>query len=1263
MLKPHILSLPARRLAGNPGLPVFSGRVGSGRSAGFAAEVFARHVTSRDTYPEALLVFLEPPEQEIRQQTEEVHLTQLTLRLALQLCEVVQLAGEGKSLSMEVTSLHQSLTTCLTALETRSRETVREIRQLVSRLEKPAAPEEREREIMVLRQQLLERLEQCRFPLSGEGNAVSVSPGRPASVRQMENRLPRALVSPSSTESIRFQRDLTAHRQQLIQLVSAADEAEQEAAWQILSRQTRLTVRLPQAAEEKDSEQEMTRGEQLIRLIDRCTPGEYRQLVEVLAHSLPAARLRVPDTSAQLTTQAASMAGMAGPILQQFRQLLEKGESPRRMAARLSAGTTAQQTLLMALMEQSGIFPQLAEEKSPAPSRQQLTRILVRTERTRLEQFVDWAEQTTSVSPVSSKKGESRRLGRFFREMLPQLSPGERKELLTLLPQESRRNPGRQDEIRQLTHLLEKHDNPAALLQQVAETLHQKLEPNGQEERVRQRLIAFAEKADGRGREEGRRLIADLNPAERQSLLTHLTRSGALDLPGIPFSAGQSDVQVEQQLSRLVQFRSQTQYQTFRRRIAAYLEDQTTVGQVQQSLLNRLTQWQQTLFPVSQPEKTATASEQAVKLPTLQQLTAGRMLADRLPELLGSLPRLPQQPSRTAVTAVQGNRTGFQGQKSVQSEKPASLLPLSWLQLEPLSFLEQRLTRTTIQREMSRLAFSGKLPTAKSSAFSAQTKDISPTIGQPTQQGETFPVPVQRTPSRPVNQTFVNLTYRQLAALAQPGAIFPVTGQPTQQGTFFPIPAQSQSQPVNQTFTNLTYRQLAALAQPGAIFPVTGQPVQQRAAFPILAQSQPRPQLVNQTFTNRTYRQLAALAQSDAISPIVAAQPAQQGAGFPIPAQSTSHPQLVNQTFTNLTYRQLAVLIQPDAISPTVAGQPAQPGAAFPVPAQSPPRLPSINLAPISLTHHQLTTLVQSGATSPITTGQPAQPQPVSVTTERNVFHHLASDPLHQPQVDQQAVNRQPIRRQRIDRLELRAAQDVKQVLNELTARYILHQAETRWTEPEKAHTLSGYTARQLEQRFSEAGSLSGRTRQIVQQAGRSRSWSDARSQGLVLPRQHLTVKQTGQTMGWIAEAPIGGPASASGELIAARPAAPRLQPVPAAPQPPELALRREQSPEAIRETTDQSARKQAEMVVRQQTVSIGQLHRQAGEQREALEAQQKALTSLQQQVESQQALLQKSMEKTLPGGEAAQIRTIARQVMKEMEGQLRLERQRRGLL
>ena len=1218
MLKPHILSLPARRLAGNSGLPVFSGRVGSGRSAGFAAEVFARHVTSRDTYPEALLVFLEPPEQEIRQQTEEIHLTQLTLRLALQLCEVVQLAGEGKSLFMEVTSLHQSLTTCLTALETRSRETVREIRQLVSRLEKPAAPEEREREIMVLRQQLLERLEQCRFPLSGEGKAVSVSPGRPASVRQ--NHLPRALVSPSSTESIRFQRDLTAHRQQLIQLVSAAGEAEQEAAWQILSRQTRLTVRLPQVGEEKVSESGTTPGEQLIRLIDRCTPGEYRQLVEVLAHSLPAARLRVPDASAQSTTQAASMAGMAGPILQQFRQLLEKGESPRRMAARLSAGTTAQQTLLMALMEQSGLFPQLTEEKAVAPSRQQLTRILVRTERNRLEQFVDWAEQTTSVSPVSSKEGESRRLGRFFREMLPQLPPGERKELLTLLPQESRRNPGRQDEIRQLTHLLEKHDNPAALLQQAAEALHQKLESNGQEERIRQRLTAFAEKADGRGREEGRRLIADLNPVERQSLLTHLTRSGALDLPGIPFSAGQSDVQMEQQLSRLVRFRSQTQYQTFRRRIAAYLEDQTAAGQVQQSLLNRLTQWQQTLFPASQPKKTATASEQTVKLPTLQQLTAGRMLADRLPELLGSLPRLPQQPSRTAVTAVQGNRTGFQGQKSVQSEKPASLLPLSWLQLEPLSFLEQRLTRTTIQREMSRLVASVSHDVMRLESESTAVLTQEPNaLGEASQLAQSkipFPLSAQRSSHpQPVNQTFTNRTYRQLAALAQPGAIFPVTGQPTQQGTFFPIPAQSQSQLVNQTFTNRTYRQLAVLIQPGAISPTTvGQPVQQRAAFPILAQSQPRPQLVN-------------------------------------------------QTFTNLTYRQLAVLIQPDAISPTVAGQPAQPGAAFPVPAQSPSRLPSINLAPISLTHHQLTTLVQPGVTTLITTGQPAQPQPVSVTTERNVFHHLASDPLHQPQVDQQAVNRQPIRRQRIDRLELRAAQDVKQVLNELTARYILHQAETRWTEPEKAHTLSGYTVRQLEQRFSEAGSLSGRTRQIVQQAGRSRSWSDARSQGLVLPRQHLTVKQTGQTMGWIAEAPIGGPASASGALIAARPAAPRLQPVPAVPQPPELALRREQSPEAIRETTDQSARKQAEMVVRQQTVSIGQLHRQAGEQREALEAQQKALTSLQQQVESQQALLQKSIEKTLPGGEAAQIRTIARQVMKEMEGQLRLERQRRGLL
>ena len=75
-------------------------------------------------------------------------------------------------------------------------------------------------------------------------------------------------------------------------------------------------------------------------------------------------------------------------------------------------------------------------------------------------------------------------------------------------------------------------------------------------------------------------------------------------------------------------------------------------------------------------------------------------------------------------------------------------------------------------------------------------------------------------------------------------------------------------------------------------------------------------------------------------------------------------------------------------------------------------------------------------------------------------------------------------------------------------------------------------------------------------------------------------------------------------------------------------------------------------------------LRRQSQEQERVLEEQRNDLSSIKKRLERQEAQVRQAVAQTrIPSAEEpAQVRRLAKAVMKELEGQLRLERQRRGL-
>lgn len=85
---------------------------------------------------------------------------------------------------------------------------------------------------------------------------------------------------------------------------------------------------------------------------------------------------------------------------------------------------------------------------------------------------------------------------------------------------------------------------------------------------------------------------------------------------------------------------------------------------------------------------------------------------------------------------------------------------------------------------------------------------------------------------------------------------------------------------------------------------------------------------------------------------------------------------------------------------------------------------------------------------------------------------------------------------------------------------------------------------------------------------------------------------------------------------------------------------------------------------LRGQVPELKVLRRQTQEQGQTLSAQKEAISGLKTQLDRQEALVKAALERAAPsGGNAVEVRKIAKAVMKEMDSQLRLERQRRGLI
>lgn len=115
--------------------------------------------------------------------------------------------------------------------------------------------------------------------------------------------------------------------------------------------------------------------------------------------------------------------------------------------------------------------------------------------------------------------------------------------------------------------------------------------------------------------------------------------------------------------------------------------------------------------------------------------------------------------------------------------------------------------------------------------------------------------------------------------------------------------------------------------------------------------------------------------------------------------------------------------------------------------------------------------------------------------------------------------------------------------------------------------------------------------------------------------------------------------------------------------QAPQLELRRDQGREAPK-TGERSVEKQVELAMERQAPQLHLLRRQTQEQERALEEQKQDLGALKKRLEQQETQVRRAVETAhIPAlEEPAQVRRLAKAVMKELEGQLRLERQRRGL-
>ena len=409
-----------------------------GEAAAFAAAVLARHSLRPEdgAYPPTWLVLRQEEERAEIQQLSEIRLTQLTLRLALQLSEYFSAPAPAAQPSMEAGSLRESLRTCLTALESRERELCREVRLLLAgaapregeeKAGRPAAPGV---ESAALRERLERRLETLerteRRILTNQEGALIPSAPRPAHAPLGRIARPAALwqgAAPPSRAGERARRALYEHKGQLLTILRQAEPGEQQAIWHSVETHSAHTVL---RREQWESVESLTAQEKLERLVRESSYREYTRLLRVLEGQLvppppvqaspagetaPADRPvpAAPDLGREPPSAGTAEKGReehtpprsspAAPLVDWLEGALERGPVKRReLLAQLQAAPEGARQVFLELAGESGAFPaarRLEENgEGRAPTQLEKLTLLTRESRRReLEALIRWVRE------------------------------------------------------------------------------------------------------------------------------------------------------------------------------------------------------------------------------------------------------------------------------------------------------------------------------------------------------------------------------------------------------------------------------------------------------------------------------------------------------------------------------------------------------------------------------------------------------------------------------------------------------------------------------------------------------------------------------------------------------------------------------------------------------------------------------------------------------------------------------------------------------
>ena len=1151
-------------------------RLGEG-AARFASEILARHGPSPDSqrYPEAWLVLREEEEREAVQAAGDLRLTQLTLRLALQLNEYFTSQHREERTVMEVTSLRETLRTCLTALESRDRETCREVRLLTASLP-PAQPQshvssEKVREVRLLRERLerrlehLERLERTQHRQAASGSVrASLSSARSApepwrGPKAEQSRIPHSpdpsaparrgpsepsLLSPAlrprqgipfsaamatalgqqSSPARRAEAALTGHKERLLQLLSRTDTAQREEIWHLVEEQTYLTAHRQQWTRE---EYHLSAEEKLERLVRESSHREYVTLLQTLQRQL---RLGAPpreEPSSEQRPFPAAQAAQASPAAR---------PEPLRSAP---LGETAADPGSAA-----------AQARQAAPLLSWLDQALQqgRVRRTAFQQQL----QSASPAAQSAFLALAHKSGAFHKGKRKHSKAGgeplTREEQLTLLSRES----GRQ-ELQALIRWTRSREERTAIAQEAAPPASSppvKARPllYLPETAAARELKRFLLQGTGEYRRELIRILTAARPGERESLAAGLLEAagtGALPPESSEAEASGSGailrllersadpVSLLEQVKTTRAIRSQelmrTRERTVLERLSTFTQSRGNSREAESAQLTQgldreekriLLKHLQAVRPLPQPAGSESApsaarpEQQLLQLLSFQTQKEYKSFRYHLNQYLMGQPP-PPQPLLAEVTRWAEDRRRWE---TLELARPSSAVPERQKPEKPQDPVPpQAAPQVWSQGAVPPVFF----------LQARRTKEApSPSLLSPVQ------------PLRGLRQTTEQIRLSPLPA----AAVRPSRRQPGRQTGRRPGPYESPVLPL------LLSSEMVPLLQ----HQPEGQAVRSGPAAPPPALREPTSLLLSLHKPGRQKETGGTEAPS-----------------FPIPAGILSRLPRRQSPEQQMTRHGA----EPPALSPLTR-------AALPPRVLTPAR--TEDAPPGSLPSD-----LRAGVLPPVLRSPQRRPGPTEVRAETRP--------------SQGTGDRTPSPPPRLAAL-FRA------------------EAAERSAPAAGPYRMQGTIHRVL----SPAPFVGGPSPDIA----------------LLHPRAQG------------APPPPGG-----------RRNGPREIPLPAE-EAPELELRRDHAPQAVRETARQAAQERVELAVQRQAPELHLLRRQTQEQERALEQQKHDLSGLEQRLERQEAMVRKAVEQVrVPGAEEpAQVRRLAKAVMKELEGQLRLERQRRGL-